>query len=51
VPEARLIFVFTVFEWKVEYFFTPSTQTSILAIVPVTVPLAQASTGEFTVEC
>lgn len=34
----------------VEYFFTPSTQSCVLATVPVTVAVAVTCTGELTFE-
>ncbi len=49
LPAARAMLVFTV-EVLLVYFFTPSTQTSTRASVPVTLPVAWTLTGEETVE-
>ena len=50
VPAATLTDVFIVLLPDAVYFFTPSTQSCMLEIVPLTVAAACTSTGELTVD-
>jgi hypothetical protein len=50
LPAARLMVVLSCLVEGAVYFFTPSTHSSIRAIVPLTVEAALTVTGELTVE-
>ena len=50
LPAARLMVVLSCLLEVAVYFFTPSTHSSIRAIVPLTVEAAFTTTGELTVE-
>jgi hypothetical protein len=50
LPAPRLTLVLSCLLEATVYFFTPSTQSSIRAIVPLTVEAALTATGELTLE-